>query len=180
MPDRIEAGTYLIAGALTNGQLCIKNINPKIILTEINILKKKGVEIKIKNSDLIVYRKKNLRSLNIKTAPYPGFPTDLQAQIMVLLCIAKGRSSITEEIFENRFMHAPELNRMGAKIKIKGNKAYIDGNINYRDGSKPNDWPIRYMFQEARLITCLTFKEILDIVTDQSEASKNLGIELIK
>ena len=132
MPDRIEAGTYLIAGALTNGRLCIKNINPKIILTEINILKKIGVEIKIKNSDLIVYRKKNLRSLSLKTAPYPGFPTDLQAQIMVLLCLAKGRSSITEEIFENRFMHAPELNRMGAKIKIKGNKAYINGNIKFK------------------------------------------------
>ena len=132
MPDRIEAGTYLIAGALTNGRLCIKNINPKIILTEINILKKIGVEIKIKNSDLIVYRKKNLRSLSLKTAPYPGFPTDLQAQMMVLLCLAKGKSSITEEIFENRFMHAPELNRMGAKIKIKGNKAHINGNIKFK------------------------------------------------
>ncbi len=132
MPDRIETGTYLIAGALTNGRLHIKNINPKTIMTEINILKKMGVQIKLKNSEAIVFRKKNLKSLNLKTAPYPGFPTDLQAQMMVLLCIAKGNSSITERIFENRFMHAPELNRMGAKIKINGNKALITGNIKFK------------------------------------------------
>ena len=91
-----------------------------------------GVQIKLKNSEAIVFRKKNLKSLNLKTAPYPGFPTDLQAQMMVLLCIAKGNSSITERIFENRFMHAPELNRMGAKIKINGNKALITGNIKFK------------------------------------------------
>ena len=132
MPDRIEAGTYLIAGALTNGRLHVKNINTKTIMTEINVLKKIGVNIKFKKNEAIVSSKKNLRSLNLKTSPYPGFPTDLQAQIMVLLCTAKGNSSITETIFENRFMHAPELNRMGAKIKIKGNKAMINGNIKFK------------------------------------------------
>ncbi len=132
MPDRIETGTYLIAGALTNGRLCIKNINTNMIATEIKILKRIGVNISLKNNEAIVSRKKNLRSLNLKTAPYPGFPTDLQAQIMVLLCKAKGNSSITERIFENRFMHAPELNRMGAKIKINGNKAIIAGNIKFK------------------------------------------------
>ncbi len=132
MSDRIEACTYLIAGALTAGRLYVKNINPKIITTEINILRKIGVNIRLKNSEALVMRKKKLRSLNLKTAPYPGFPTDLQAQIMVLLCTANGISSITETIFENRFMHAPELNRMGAKIKIKGNKAIITGNIKFK------------------------------------------------
>ena len=101
-------------------------------MTEINVLKKIGVNIKFKKNEAIVSSKKNLRSLNLKTSPYPGFPTDLQAQIMVLLCTAKGNSSITETIFENRFMHAPELNRMGAKIKIKGNKAMINGNIKFK------------------------------------------------
>ena len=103
----------------------------KTIITEINILKKIGVQIKIKNTEVIVFRNKNLRSLNLKTAPYPGFPTDLQAQIMVLLCKADKKSLIKEDIFENRFMHVAELNRMGAKITIDGNKALIAGNINF-------------------------------------------------
>tara|TARA_A100000164_G_scaffold305297_1_gene281477 strand:- start:1261 stop:2520 length:1260 start_codon:yes stop_codon:yes gene_type:complete len=132
MPDRIEAGTYLIAGALTNGRLNINNINPKIIMTEINTLRKIGVKIMLKKNEVIVIGKRKLKSLNLKTSPYPGFPTDLQAQIMVLLCTANGNSSITERIFENRFMHVPELNRMGAKIKLKGNKAIIKGNIKFK------------------------------------------------
>ena len=74
---------------------------------------------------------KNIKNIKIKTSPYPGFPTDLQAQLMVLLCKAKGRSEIEENIFENRFMHVAELNRMGAKIKVLGNKAIIEGNINF-------------------------------------------------
>tara|TARA_B100001063_G_C16752438_1_gene551038 strand:- start:383 stop:1636 length:1254 start_codon:yes stop_codon:yes gene_type:complete len=127
MFDRIEAGTYLIAAALTEGNLRIKNIIPNIIKTEINILKKIGAKIIIKKNELRIIGNKKIKSANIKTAPYPGFPTDLQAQIMVLLCKSNNRSSIKEDIFENRFMHVAELNRMGAQISISGNKAYLEG-----------------------------------------------------
>ena len=133
MSDRIEAGTYLIAAALTEGNLKIIGIDPKIISTEINILKKVGAKIiqnKNKNEILIQGRKK-IKNINIKTSPYPGFPTDLQAQMMVLLCKANKKSHIREEIFENRFMHVAELNRMGAKISINGNKATVKGNIKF-------------------------------------------------
>jgi len=135
MFDRIEAGTMLIAGALNEGNLNIGNIDHKVISTEINILKKIGVKIKTLNNQVNVRGVKEIKSINISTAPYPGFPTDLQAQIMVLLCKANKNSTIREKIFENRFMHVPELNRMGAKIKIDGNRAIIQGNINF-EGSE--------------------------------------------
>jgi UDP-N-acetylglucosamine 1-carboxyvinyltransferase len=131
MFDRIEAGTYLVAAAITEGNLKIKNIVPKIIQTEINTLKKIGAKIKIKKDEIHIVGNKKIKSMNIKTAPYPGFPTDLQAQIMVLLCKANKQSLIKEDIFENRFMHVAELNRMGAKISTMGNKAKVNGNINF-------------------------------------------------
>ena len=131
MFDRIEAGTYMIAAALTEGNLKIKNILPKVIKTEISILKKIGAKIKASHNSINVIGKKNIKSLAIKTAPYPGFPTDLQAQIMVLLCKANRKSIIKENIFENRFMHVAELNRMGAQILTKGNTAILKGNINF-------------------------------------------------
>ena len=127
MFDRIEAGTYLIAAALTEGNIKIKNIDPKIISTEIKTLKKIGAKITLDNNEVHIIGKKKIKNLNIKTAPYPGFPTDLQAQIMVLLCKANKKSVIQENIFENRFMHVAELNRMGAKINTKGNKALVSG-----------------------------------------------------
>jgi len=127
MFDRIEAGTYMIASAVTDGRIKIKNINPKIIKNEILVLKKMGVIITIKSKEIIVRNSRCIKKINLKTSPYPGFPTDLQAQIMVLMCEANGISKMTENIFENRFMHIPELNRMGAKIKIKGNQAIIQG-----------------------------------------------------
>jgi UDP-N-acetylglucosamine 1-carboxyvinyltransferase len=131
MFDRIEAGTYLVAAAATEGNLKIKNIIPKIIQTEINTLKKIGAKIIVKKDEVHIIGNKKIKSMNIKTAPYPGFPTDLQAQIMVLLCKANKQSVIKEDIFENRFMHVAELNRMGAKISIDGNKAKVTGNINF-------------------------------------------------
>ena len=131
MPDRIEAGTYLIAAALTEGNLKIKGIDPKIISTEVKVLKKVGAKIIQKKNEIFIRGSKRIRNINIKTSPYPGFPTDLQAQMMVLLCKANKRSFIREEIFENRFMHVAELNRMGAKISINGNKAVIEGNIKF-------------------------------------------------
>ena len=128
MFDRIEAGTYMIASALTDGQIKIKNIDPKIIKNEILVMKKMGVMITVKEKEIIVHNSKYIKKIILKTSPYPGFPTDLQAQIMVLMCCrANGVSKITESIFENRFMHVPELNRMGAKIKIKNNQAIIRG-----------------------------------------------------
>ena len=131
MFDRIEAGTYLIAGALTAGNLKIKNIIPSIIQTEIDTLRKIGAKIIIKKNEVQIIGNKKIKNLNIKTAPYPGFPTDLQAQIMVLLCKANKKSLIKEDIFENRFMHVAELNRMGAKISIKGNLATVEGSTNF-------------------------------------------------
>ena len=131
MFDRIEVGTYLIAATLTEGSLRIKNIIPNIIQTEINVLKKIGAKITVKKNEIHLIGNKKIRSMNIKTAPYPGFPTDLQAQIMVLLCKANKKSTIKEDIFENRFMHVAELNRMGAQISINGNKAIIKGNTKF-------------------------------------------------
>ena len=132
MFDRIEAGTYMIAAALTEGNLKIKGINPKIIKTEINVLKKIGAKIVQKKNEVSIQGSKKIKNINIKTSPYPGFPTDLQAQMMVLLCKADKKSHIREKIFENRFMHVAELNRMGAKISITGNKATIEGNIKFK------------------------------------------------
>ncbi len=126
--DRIELGTYLIACALlVKKDLVIDKIEPKIIKNEIDVLKKIGVKI-IKNKNSIVIKKsEKLRKINITTKPYPGFPTDLQAQLMVLLTQANGTSKIKEDIFENRFMHVPELRRMGAQIEIKNRTAFIKG-----------------------------------------------------
>ena len=128
MFDRIEAVTYMIAAAATNGRVSIKNIQPKIIDKEILLLKKIGVKIIEKKNKITIISSKSLKGINIKTSPYPGFPTDLQAQLMVLMCKAKNQSIIRENVFENRFMHVSELNRMGADIIVKGRKAIIHGN----------------------------------------------------
>ncbi len=127
MFDRIEAGTFIIAGALISKRLKITGIESKILKKELMILKKMGVNLKIRKNEVIIFHSKKIKSISINTEPYPGFPTDLQAQIMVLMVKAKGVSKIRERIFENRFMHVPELNRMGAKIKITGNLSEIDG-----------------------------------------------------
>ena len=127
MFDRIELGTYIIAGALSGKKLVITNINPKIIKTELQIFKKMGVKLIIYRKKIIILSSKKINKIFIQTEPYPGFPTDLQAQIMVLMTRAKGVSKIRENIFENRFMHVPELRRMGAKIDIKNNIASVYG-----------------------------------------------------
>ena len=125
--DRIEAGTYLIAGALIGKKLLINNIETQFIKNEIKILKRMGVKILKKKNSLEILKNKKLKKISIVTKPYPGFPTDLQAQLMVLMTQAKGISKIKENIFENRFMHVPELKRMGAKIMIKNRTAFING-----------------------------------------------------
>tara|TARA_Y100001958_G_C21235029_1_gene561268 strand:+ start:916 stop:2169 length:1254 start_codon:yes stop_codon:yes gene_type:complete len=132
MFDRIEAGTYLVAAAATEGNLRVKNVIPSLIKTELNILRKIGAKIKVKRNEIHIIGNKDIKNISFKTAPYPGFPTDLQAQFMVLLCKAKKDSFIKEDIFENRFMHVGELNRMGAQIKINGNKAIISGNTDFQ------------------------------------------------
>ena len=126
--DRIETGTYMIASALlAKKKLTINKINPKIIKSEIGIMRKIGVKILINKNSLTIIRNKKLKKISVTTKPYPGFPTDLQAQLMVLLTQVNGVSKIKEDIFENRFMHVPELKRMGAKIKIKNKTAMIRG-----------------------------------------------------
>ena len=127
MFDRIEAGTFIIAAALIGERVIISGIEPKILKKELSILKRMGVKLSIKKDKVKVLGSKNIKPTSIITEPYPGFPTDLQAQIMVLMTKAKGISKIKEDIFENRFMHVPELNRMGAKIKIKDNLAIVTG-----------------------------------------------------
>ena len=128
IPDRIVAGTFLIAGLITRGKLKIDNIIPDHLKYPIKILKKMGAKIQIgKNYILLKKSSVNLKPIKIKTSPYPGFPTDLQAQFMTLLTIVRGKSHIQENIFENRFMHVSELNRLGANIKVKKDKSIIEG-----------------------------------------------------
>jgi UDP-N-acetylglucosamine enolpyruvyl transferase len=127
MFDRIEAGTFIIAGALAGKKIKITNIETKILKKELGILKRMNVKLKVKKNYVIIKESNKIRPASIKTEPYPGFPTDLQAQIMVLMTKAKGISKIKENIFENRFMHVPELNRMGAKIKTLGVFCNIKG-----------------------------------------------------
>ena len=125
--DRIELGTYIIAAALIGKKIVLSKIDPKIIKCELNTLKKMGVNFKIQKSNIEVNKSNNIKKVNLTTRPYPGFPTDLQAQLMVLMTKAKGISKIKESIFENRFMHVPELKRMGANIEIKDKVAFIKG-----------------------------------------------------
>ena len=132
MFDRIEAGTMLIAGAINQNNLKIKAIEPNILKTEINILKKVGAKIIKKKTEINIQGRKKIKNINLKTSPFPGFATDLQAQMMVLLCKANKKSLIKEDIFENRFQSVSELRRMNANIKVKGNKAIIEGNTIFK------------------------------------------------
>ena len=132
MADRIEAGTFCVASTLAQGSLEIKNLNPKIISTELALLKKAGAKIKTNQNKILIKGPKNIRPIkNIKTKEWPGIATDMQSQLMVLMCRASGKSSITENIFENRFLHVGELQRLGANIQIKKNKALIKGKTKF-------------------------------------------------
>ncbi len=128
VPDRIEAGTYMIAVAMTGGKVVLENVRPEHLITLIGPLKEAGMHIEQDGKDLIVERNGvDLKGFDIMTEPHPGFPTDLQAQLMSLMTICKGAGMITETIFENRFMHVPELIRMGAEITVHGNSALVRG-----------------------------------------------------
>ena len=132
MFDRIEAGTMLIAAAINQGNLKITAIESNMLKTEINILKRIGAKIIQKKNEITIQGSKKINNINIKTSPYPGFPTDLQAQLMVLLCKANKQSIIKEDIFENRFQSVSELKRMDAKIEVKGNQAIVEGNTIFK------------------------------------------------
>ena len=127
IPDRIETGTYLIAVGAAGGEATITNCNPAHLPALTEKLRTAGLIIKEFEDSFFVSRPSNVKSIDIKTLPYPGFPTDLQAQLMVLMSLSNGLSVITETIFENRFMHVAELRRMGAEIKINGNSAIVKG-----------------------------------------------------
>jgi len=128
IPDRIETGTFIVAAAITKGELEIKDCRPDHLTAVISRLREVGVEIHDANpTTLEVTCPNGLKAFNVSTAPYPEFPTDMQAQYMVLMTQANGRSEIVETVFENRFMHASELQRMGARIHIDGRTAIVDG-----------------------------------------------------
>lgn len=128
IPDRIEACTYLIAAAISRGKITCHNVNPLHMEASLEKLKEAGAKIYLEGDSVTLDMEgRRPKSVNITTAPYPGVATDVQAQFTLLNCLAEGNSIITETIFENRFMHAPELNRMGANIIQKGNSIYITG-----------------------------------------------------
>ncbi|MDR1522347.1 MAG: UDP-N-acetylglucosamine 1-carboxyvinyltransferase [Endomicrobium sp.] len=127
IPDRIEAATYMIAAAITKGQITLKNVTPKHLCAVSKNLKNCGMTINETKDTISIKWTKYLNPKNIKTDVYPGFPTDVQAQWMALMCLAKGNSKITETIFENRFMHVPELKRLGADITINEKEVLIKG-----------------------------------------------------
>ena len=132
MADRIEAGTFCVAATLANGNLEVKNLRPDVIKTELDLLKRTGAIIKTYEKKILIKGPKKIKPIkHIKTKEWPGVATDMQAQLMVLMCKAAGKSSITENIFENRFMHVAELQRLGAKINIKNNTAKIEGNTKF-------------------------------------------------
>lgn len=127
IPDRIEAGTFLVAGAITGGEITVENVIVEHIKPVIAKLQEAGAEIRETEAGLVVKAQGRLRATDIKTLPYPGFPTDMQAQMMALLTLAEGTSMVTETVFENRFMHVVELRRMGAEIKVEGRTAVVRG-----------------------------------------------------
>ena len=127
LPDRIETATFLVAAAITKGKLTLTHTRPDTIKIIIDKLKKAGADIATKNDIINIEVKSQLNSVNITTNPYPDFPTDMQAQFIALNSIAKGKSKVTESVFENRFMHVQELVRMGANIDVNGNIATIQG-----------------------------------------------------
>lgn len=127
IPDQIEAGTFMFAAAATNGNVLVKNVIPKHLEAITAKLLEIGCTIEEYDDAVRVIGTKELRSTQVKTLPYPGYPTDMQPQIAVTLAISKGTSIVTESIFENRFKYVAELARMGANIKVEGNTAIIDG-----------------------------------------------------
>jgi len=127
IPDMIEAGTYMVAAAATEGNLKITNVIPKHLESVSAKLREMGVNVEEGDDYVIVSRNGPLNKVNIKTLPYPGFPTDMQAQMSILLCLADGVSYLNESVFDNRFRYVDELRRMGANVKVEGKTAIFEG-----------------------------------------------------
>ncbi len=127
LPDRIETGTYAMAAAITGGDVLLDGARPDLLQEALQTLRSSGVEIEERQSGIKVARKGGLSAVSVETQPFPGFPTDLQAQFMALMCTANGTSEVRETIFENRFMHVQELARLGARIDLKGDTAFVTG-----------------------------------------------------
>ena len=129
IPDRIEAGTYLVAGAITRGAVSVDHCRPEHLDPLLNKLRETGAEIRVEKERVSLDASKTarLKGVDVRTLPYPGFPTDMQAQMVALMSVAEGTSVITETVFESRFMHVEELRRMGADIRVEGNRVVIAG-----------------------------------------------------
>jgi len=127
MPDRIETGTYLISGAITGGDVTVRRCIPSHLEAVLIKLRAAGVKMEIFSDSIRVTADNGISAVDVRTMPYPGFPTDMQAQFMALMTIGRGLSVITETVFENRYIHVPELRRMGANIKLQGNNAIVEG-----------------------------------------------------
>lgn len=147
IPDRIEAGTFILAGLITGGDIVIKNASSAHQGAVIDKLEETGARIIKKDGSLQVRGRKILKPVNVCTLPYPGFPTDMQAQVMALMCVTPGISVITEKIYPDRFMHVAELNRMGARIQREGPHAIVEG-VKYLSGA-----PV--MASDLRASACL-------------------------
>ncbi|WP_315116582.1 UDP-N-acetylglucosamine 1-carboxyvinyltransferase [uncultured Clostridium sp.] len=172
--DRIEAGTFMVAGAITRSRIKIIGVNEEHLKPIIAKLTEMGVIIEVDNDSLVIDSRGGLRPIDIKTMPYPGFPTDMQPQMMGLLSSIKGTSVITETIFENRFMHAPEMKRMGANIKIDGRSAVIEG-VNKLTGCEVKATDLR---AGAALILCGLGAEGATEITDVYHVDRGyMGIE---
>ncbi|WP_125153359.1 UDP-N-acetylglucosamine 1-carboxyvinyltransferase [Clostridium rectalis] len=184
--DRIEAGTFMIAAAITKSRFKINGVNEQHLKPIIAKLTEMGVEIKVHGESMIVDGTGDLIPIDIKTMPYPGFPTDMQAQMMGLLCSIKGTSVITETIFENRFMHAVEMKRMGANIKIDGRSAVVEG-VKRLTGCQVKSTDLR---AGAALVLCGLVADGVTEVTDVyhidrgyvniEEKLKNLGANIYR
>lgn len=132
--DRIEAGTYMVAAAMTGGKVKLKNVRADLLDAVIEKLREAGAEVLVEDDSITVISSGKLHAVNIRTAPHPAFPTDMQAQFMALNAIAEGVATVTETIFENRFMHVQELQRLGADISVEGNTALVKG-VSQLDGA---------------------------------------------
>ena len=127
LPDRIETGTYAMAAAITGGDVLLDGARADLLQEALRTLRSAGVEIEERQSGIKVARKGTLSAVSVETQPFPGFPTDLQAQFIALMCMANGTSEVRETIFENCFMHVQELTRLGARIDLKGDTAFVTG-----------------------------------------------------
>jgi UDP-N-acetylglucosamine 1-carboxyvinyltransferase len=135
LPDRIEAGTYLVAGAITGGDVVAQGVRPQDLAPLLAVLDQAGCEVTTGPDWIRVRGDGDIQPVDVTTLPHPGFPTDMQAQVMALMCVANGKATLTETIFENRFMHVPELVRMGAEIDVSGNSALVTGKDSLRGAS---------------------------------------------